>query len=34
METRVYVIDIFNVSERDWNTLTDEEFITLAKKKW
>jgi len=32
METRVYVIDIFNVSERDWNTLTDEEFITLAKK--
>lgn len=32
METRVYVIDTFNVRERDWNTLTDEEFITLAEE--
>lgn len=31
-ETRVYVIDTFNVRERNWNDLTDEEFITLAEE--
>ena len=31
-ETRVYVIDTFNVRERNWNDLTDEEFINLAEE--
>lgn len=31
-ETRVYVIDTFNVRGRNWNDLTDEEFITLAEQ--
>ena len=31
-ETRVYVIDTFNVGERNWNDLTDEEFINLAEE--
>ena len=31
-ETRVYVIDTFNVKERNWNDLTDEEFINLAEE--
>lgn len=30
-ETRVYVIDTFNVRERNWNDLTDEEFIGIAE---
>ena len=30
-ETRVYVIDTFNV-RGNWNDLTDEEFITLAEQ--
>ena len=31
-ETRVYVIDTFNVKERNWNGLTNEEFINLAEE--
>ena len=31
-ETRVYVIDTFNVRERNWNDLTNEEFINLAEE--
>ena len=31
-ETRVYVIDTFNVKERNWNDLTNEEFINLAEE--
>lgn len=31
MEIRVYVLDTFNLKERDWNSLTDEEFMTLAE---
>ena len=31
-ETRVYVLDTFNVRERNWNDLTDEEFINLAEE--
>jgi hypothetical protein len=31
-ETRVYVLDTFNVKERNWNDLTDEEFINLAEE--
>lgn len=32
-ETRVYVIDTFNIGERNWKSLTDEEFITLAEEE-
>lgn len=32
MEIRVYVLDTFNLKERDWNSLTDEEFMTLAEE--
>ena len=31
-EIRVYVIDTFNVKERNWNGLTNEEFINLAEE--
>ena len=31
-ETRVYVIDTFNVKERNWNDLTNEEFMNLAEE--
>lgn len=31
-ETRVYVIDTLNVKERNWNDLTNEEFINLAEE--
>ena len=31
-ETRVYVIDTFNVRGINWNDLTDEEFINLAEE--
>lgn len=33
METRVYVIDSFNVSGRDWDDLTNDEFISLAEEE-
>ena len=31
-ETRVYVIDTFNVRGINWNDLTDEEFMNLAEE--
>ena len=32
-ETRVYVIDTFNLETRDWNKLTDDEFISIAEEE-
>lgn len=31
-ETRVYVIDTFNTVVKNWNEITDEEFMTLAEE--
>ncbi len=33
VEIRVYAIDTFNLEERHWNDLTDDEFMTLAEEQ-
>lgn len=32
-ETRVYVVDTFNIKKRSWKDLTDEEFISLVEEE-
>lgn len=32
LETRVYVVDTFNIGKKEWDNLTDEEFMHLAEE--